>query len=227
VLLLSAHDAGRNAGSPERIERLRTELARRAGRLLAGHGMAAPMGWRGETLAVIVPDRPTEVMRRIGRDLCALGPELDRRLALGVSAPVPGIAQFGAGGRQAGYAKTATRPPDAPVVVFEDLGAVQFLLEPAHGEDLDRFAEQQLGVLLAYDREHDVDLVGTLRTYLRCDGHVQRAAEALSIHPKTMSYRLGRIEALAGLAVTRQEDRFNAQLALKILDRRAGRPAAF
>jgi purine catabolism regulator len=103
------------------------------------------------------------------------------------------------------------------VAVFEDLGAVQFLLEPAHGADLDRYAEQQLGVLLAYDRDHDADLVNTLGAYLRCDGHVQRAAEDLCIHPKTMSYRLNRIEALTGMVVGRQEDRFNAQLALKIL----------
>lgn len=211
-------------GSPEGIERLRTELIRSTGQLLAGHGVHAPMGWRGETLAVIVPDRPPELVRRMGHELCALGPELDRELSLGVSAPVQAISQYPVAGRQAGYAKEATRPPDAPVAVFEDLGAMQFLLEPAHGEDLDRYAEAQLGVLRGYDRDHDADLINTLRAYLRCDGHVQRAAESLCIHPKTMSYRLGRIEALTGMVVARQEDRFNAQLALKILDMRAGRP---
>jgi hypothetical protein len=227
VLLLSARGtdprARRGTSSPEGIEHLRTELARRTSRLLAGHGVHAPMGWRGDILAMIVPDRPPEVARRMGHELCALGPELDRELTLGVSAVVHGIAQYGVAGRQATYAKAATRPPEAPVVVFEDLGAVQFLLEPALGEDLDRYAEQQLGVLLAYDRDHGADLVGTLRAYLDCDGSVQRAARALCIHPKTMSYRLGRIETLAGIVTTRQEDRFNAQLALKILDMR-GRP---
>ncbi|MHA6780653.1 helix-turn-helix domain-containing protein [Pseudonocardia saturnea] len=222
VVLMSA--TGTRVGSPEGVERLRTELTRRTARLLAGHGVHAPMGWRGETLAVLVPDRAPDVARRWGHELCALGPELDRELSLGVSAPVQTISQYLVAGRQAGYAKAATRPPDAPVAVFEDLGAVQFLLEPAHGEDLDRYAEQQLGVLLAYDRDHDADLVNTLRAYLRCDGHVQRAAGSLSIHPKTMSYRLGRIEALTGITVARQEDRFNAQMALEILDMRAGRP---
>jgi sugar diacid utilization regulator len=39
-----------------------------------------------------------------------------------------------------------------------------------------------------------------------------------------MSYRLGRIETITGMVVGRQEDRFNAQLALKILAiRSAGR----
>lgn len=221
VILMSA--SGTRVSSPEGIERLRTELSRRTARLLADQGVHAPMGWRGETLAVIVADRPADVVRRMGRELCALGRELDRELSLGVSAPVTAISQYLIAGRQAGYAKSATHPPDAPVAVFEDLGAVQFLLEPAHGEDLDRYAQQQLGVLLAYDRDHDTDLVDSLRTYLLCDGHVRRAAASLSIHPKTMSYRLSRIEALTGIAVAKQEDRFNAQLALKILDMRAGR----
>lgn len=220
VMLMSA--IGTRAGSPEGVERLRTELTRRTARLLAGHGVHAPMGWRGETLAVIVPDRDPAVVRRWGHELCAPGPELDRELSLGVSAPVRTIAQYPVAGRQARYAKAATRSPNAPVAVFEDLGAVQFLLEPADGEDLDRYAEQQLGRLLAYDRDHETELVDTLRAYLRCDGHVQRAAAALCVHPKTVSYRLSRMEALAGIVVTRQEDRFNAHLALKILDLRAG-----
>ena len=105
-----------------------------------------------------------------------------------------------------------------------DVELVRFVPPPAgqHGEDLDRYAEQQLGVLLAYDRDHEANLVNTLRIYLESDGHVQRAAEALCIHPKTMSYRLSRIEVLTGMVVGRQEDRFNAALALKILAIRNG-----
>jgi putative methionine-R-sulfoxide reductase with GAF domain len=217
VVLLSAEPGGRRRGreasTPEHIESSRAELARGCARVLAEHGLHARVGGRGETLVLIIPDRPAAVARALGRELCALGPGL----SVGVSAPVHGIGQYPAAGRQAAYARAATRPPDAPVAVFEDLGAVQFLLEPAHGDDLDRYAEQQLGPLQRYDRDHGTDLVETLRAYLRCDGQVQRTAEALGVHPKTMSYRLGRIESITGMTVGRQEDRFNAQLALKIL----------
>ncbi|MFC4941912.1 helix-turn-helix domain-containing protein [Pseudonocardia sp. GCM10023141] len=225
VILLSAAatSRGRRASTPEHVDHVRTELVRRAVGLLASGRTRPPMGWRGETLAVLVPDGPAARLRRLGSQLCGLGADLDRELSLGVSAAVRSIAGYPVAGRQARYAMAATRPPDAPVAVFEDLGAVQFLLEPASGEDLDRFVEQQLGVLIAYDREHDADLVETLAAYLRCDGHVQRAAEAMCVHPKTMSYRLGRIETLSGIAVARQADRFNAQLALKILAIREGR----
>ncbi len=186
--------------------------------------MHALVGGRGETLVMIIPDRPADAVRKLGHDVCSLGGERGVELSVGVSAPVRAIGQYPVAGRQAAYARTATRAPDAPVAVFEDLGAVQFLLEPAHGEDLDRYADRQLGALLAYDRDHDAELVETLTAYLRCDGQVQRAAEVLGIHPKTMSYRLGRIETITGMVVGRQEDRFNAQLALKILAiRSAGR----
>jgi len=103
--------------------------------VVGGH---SPTGWRSTTLAVIVPDRPADAMRRIGRDLCAPG----TGLALGVSAVVNHIARFPLAGRQAAYAMAAGRPSGA--TVFEDLGVVQ--------------------------------LVATLRAFLRCDGHVQRAA---------------------------------------------------
>ncbi len=227
VMLLSAEPGGgtrqrRPAPSPERTEHLRAELTRRTAQVLAAHGVHAPTGRRGDTLALIVPDRPPDDVRRMGRALSELGAELERELSVGVSAPVHSIGQYPVAARQAAYARAATRAPDASVAVFEDLGAVQFLLEPADGEDLDRYAEQQLGVLLAYDRDHDADLVNTLRVYLDSDGHVQRAAQTLCIHPKTMSYRLGRIEALTGMVVAQQQDRFNAQLALKILAIRAG-----
>ncbi len=217
VVLLSAERSARRrrraTNTPERIESSRAELARGCVEVLAAHGMHAQFGGRDEMLVLIVPDRPPAVVRLLGHELSALG----AGLSVGVSAPVRSIGQYPAAGRQAAYARAATRLPDAAVAVFEDLGAVQFLLEPAHGADLDRYAEQQLGALLRYDRDHGADLVETLRAYLQCDGQVQRAAEALGVHPKTMSYRLGRIETITGMVVARQEDRFNAQLALKIL----------
>ena len=225
VILLSVASTDRQhrtANPPERVEYLRAELVRGVIDRL-GARRRPPMGWRGETLALIVPDGPPERLRRTGEQLCGLGSDLDRVLSLGVSAAVRSLDGYPVAGRQARYAMAATRPPDAPVVVFEDLGAVQFLLEPASGEDLDRFVEQQLGVLLAYDRAHDAQLVDSLAAYLRCDGHVQRSAEAMRVHPKTMSYRLGRIEALSGIAVGSQADRFHAQLALQILAIRDGR----
>jgi hypothetical protein len=211
-----------SAAPSDRIQHVRTKLIRLIVRLLDQHGLRVPVGGRGDTLALIMPDRPVEFIRGIGYELCRIGEDVQRQLLIGISAPVHTIGHYTLAARQAAYACAATRLPDAPVVVFEDLGAVQFLLEPAYGEDLDRYASQQLGALVDYDRDHGASLVHTLGSYLRCDGNVQRAAAELCIHPKTVRYRLSRIETLTGMNLARQEDRFNAQLALKILAMRSG-----
>ena len=56
-----------------------------------------------------------------------------------------------------------------------------------------------------------------MAAYLQCNCHLQRAAAALFVHHKTMSYRLARVSTLTGLRLDDQEDRFRLHLALKIL----------
>src|SRR6266566_6072630 len=111
----------------------------------------------------------------------------------------------------------ASSPSDASASLFAGLGVLQFLLEPAHRSDLDSYVTQVLGPLIAYDREHGSHLVDTVAAYLQCNCHLQRAAAALFVHHKTMSYRLARVSTLTGLRLDDQEDRFRLHLALKIL----------
>ena len=139
------------------------------------------------------------------------------RIQLGVSSPINSITEYPAGYRQALYAMHASSPSDDSASLFEDLGVLQFLLEPAHRSDLDGYVTQVLGPLIAYDREHGSHLVDTVAAYLQCNCHLQRAAATLFVHHKTMSYRLARVSTLTGLRLDDQEDRFRLHLALKIL----------
>jgi DNA-binding PucR family transcriptional regulator len=74
-----------------------------------------------------------------------------------------------------------------------------------------------LGQVIDYDRGHHADLVRTVEVYLASDCNLQRTAEKLYIHPKTVRYRLGRVEELAAISLTSQQDRFDAQMAIKIV----------
>ena len=77
VVLVSAAGAargGRQAGAPERIDAVR-RLVRDCARLLAEHGMHALVGGRGETLVMIIPDRPPDAVRTLGHAVCSLGGE--------------------------------------------------------------------------------------------------------------------------------------------------------
>lgn len=56
-----------------------------------------------------------------------------------------------------------------------------------------------------------------MEAYLAEDCSLQRAAARLHVHPKTVQYRLGRVEALTGRDLSSQHDRFEAQLAITII----------
>jgi DNA-binding PucR family transcriptional regulator len=53
--------------------------------------------------------------------------------------------------------------------------------------------------LVAYDREHRTDLVGSVVAWLDAMGDVRTAAERLTVHPNTLRYRVRRATAIAGL----------------------------
>ncbi|MGH9003014.1 MAG: helix-turn-helix domain-containing protein, partial [Acidimicrobiia bacterium] len=53
--------------------------------------------------------------------------------------------------------------------------------------------------LYDYDGRRDTMLVETLRAFLRCGFSAAATAEALIVHPNTISYRLRRIEELLGI----------------------------
>jgi sugar diacid utilization regulator/putative methionine-R-sulfoxide reductase with GAF domain len=224
VLLSAGPSALKPVGhrpSPEQIEQPSLELARRVADLLDSHGIHARSGWRGQILAMIIPDTGSaDDTRQLCAEIVALGRKRADVATIGVSAPVTAITQYPAAFRQAAHAMRVSSPGDKSVLLFEDLGVLQFLIEPAERADFDLYLERVLGALMDYDRKHGSNLVGSLAAYLDSDCHLQRAAAALFIHHKTMSYRLTRISALTGLQLDSQEDRFRLHLALKILELR-------
>jgi DNA-binding PucR family transcriptional regulator len=60
--------------------------------------------------------------------------------------------------------------------------------------------------------------VATLREWLGSGCSTAAAAEALMIHPNTVGYRLGRIEALTGRSLRGVDTRLELQLALTVRD---------
>ncbi len=79
-------------------------------------------------------------------------------------------------------------------------------------------AARVLDPLIRYDREHDGDLLHTLRVYFQCEGNVRRGAELLFLHRNGLIYRLGRIESLLGVSLSDPESRMGLQVALLVFD---------
>lgn len=102
---------------------------------------------------------------------------------------------------------------DDVVFRFDDLLLYHFLRsEPSL---VDRFVEQTLGPLIAYDDRRKGELIKTIDAYFRCDGSVKLAGERLFAHPHTVTYRLKQVERLTGWSLRDPEDKLRLQLALR------------
>jgi PucR C-terminal helix-turn-helix domain/GGDEF-like domain len=102
---------------------------------------------------------------------------------------------------------------DGPVYRFDDLLLYHFLrIEPAL---VDRFVDQMLGEIIAYDERRKGELIKTMDAYFGVDGSVKLAGESLFAHPHTVTYRLKQIEKLTGWSLRDPEDKLRLQLALR------------
>jgi len=62
-----------------------------------------------------------------------------------------------------------------------------------------QFAVQRLlGALIAYDDEHDSELIRSLEVYFEANRSWQEGARRLGIHKQTLVYRLHKVEELTG-----------------------------
>ncbi|MEA2506618.1 MAG: hypothetical protein QOH48_1236 [Actinomycetota bacterium] len=100
-----------------------------------------------------------------------------------------------------------------PVYYFDDLLLYHFLrTEPAL---VDRFIEETLGPLIAYDDRRRGELIKTMEAYFECDASVKLAGQRLFAHPHTVTYRLKQIERLTSWSLRDPEDKLRLQLALR------------
>lgn len=196
-------------------------LVAAAERLARSAGGNALAGRRGATLALVVEADDDTGSARATVEEVVLG--LRRRAPgavgiAGVSACVDFSADLRGAYRQAQHALAAAAfGPEGNAVLFDELGLLRFLLAPSDRSDQLRFARAVLGPVIDYDRQHHTDLVGTLGSYLDGGCSLTRAAEGLYVHPKTVRYRLRRVEELTHRDLSAQRDRFDAQLAVAIL----------
>ena len=84
-----------------------------------------------------------------------------------------------------------------------------------------------LGAARDYDREHDIDLVATVQTWMERDRQNAVVARALHLHTNTLSYRLRRFEEVSGLSLHSTADLSELWLALRAMghlavDRQSG-----
>jgi sugar diacid utilization regulator len=207
-------------------------IVERGARGPAMGAMAAPVDWSardgrprpgnhdGEVI-IIVPgaDHPHAlrvaqgVLRELEANLSSY------HLAVAISRPAADPADVHRAGAEALLAANVAEAHGTPLLAFEETGAYRILL-PAMSEDpgeLQRFHDETVAPLIAYDEQYDTELVRTLESFLEADGNVAKTSQTLYTHRHTIRYRLERVRELSGLDVSSTDGRERLSLGLKAM----------
>ena len=107
-----------------------------------------------------------------------------------------------------------SRPKGDQVVRQANVGSYVSLLHSVDQRTLDAFKTALLSPLVAWDAEHDADLLKTVRIFIENDGRWRQTARALHIHHNTLKYRAERIRTLTGRDLDSLQSRIDFALAL-------------
>src|SRR2546421_271425 len=172
-------------------------------------------------LVVVVPATDSELPRRAAE---AIHRELQRGLpgydiTVAVSRPAGDPVDVPRAGVEAVLAANVAEAERKGFLAFEETGSYRLLLpvltdDPA---ELQRFHEETISPLVAYDEQYDTELVRTLETFPDEDGSVARTAAGPYTHPHTIRYRLERVRELTGLDVGSTDGRERLSLGLKAM----------
>lgn len=200
--------------------------AERAARSSAPGSLAALLDGHDDAVAVLLPAHEDAVVRRVAD---AIARELAASLhgftfSVGHSRVASDPVDLYRASHEALLAANVAeaKPSDdgqLAALAFEDTGAYRLLL-PAMSEDpaeLERFYDETVAPLVAYDEQYETELVQTLETFLDADGNVAGTAQRLFTHRHTVRYRLERVRDLCGLDVSSTDGRERLGLGLKAM----------
>jgi sugar diacid utilization regulator len=114
-------------------------------------------------------------------------------------------------------ANVAQGSADGAALAFEQTGAYRLLLSAMseNPNELQRFYDETVEPLVAYDEQYETELVRTLEAFLEADGNVAGTAQRLFTHRHTIYYRLERVRDLSGHDVSSSDGREKLSLGLK------------
>lgn len=196
-------------------------LTLRAVRSGSSGALASAVDGDGGEVATIIPGVDAETIERAAKSI-----EEELRSALqgfsltvGYSRHAADASQLYRAGKEALLAANVGEAEGRSPMAFEDTGAYRLLL-PALSEDpaeLERFYDETVAPLAAYDDQYETELVATVEAYLDCDGNVTPTAEKLFTHRHTVRYRLERVRDLCGHDLSSTEGREKIGLGLKAM----------
>jgi purine catabolism regulator len=131
---------------------------------------------------------------------------------VGIGRPAQSITELGCSVSDAAVAIEQLRgQPGRHILRFEDFELTSWLMTHPETNVVEAKVSETLGPLKAKPQ-----LFETMRCYLESDLDVITAAKALSLHPNSLRYRLGKIEELVGESLRKPATIANLYLALTL-----------
>jgi sugar diacid utilization regulator len=220
VLLRVRPHAAQPGAWRERLLMLTLRVVRGGGSGALAAASEEDAGEPGEVAAIVPAVEPEQIARaaaELQSELSAALPGFE--LAVGYSRPAEGPADLYRAGKEALLAVNVGEAEGRSPLAFEDTGSYRLLLG-AMSEDpaeLERFYDETVAPLAAYDDQYETELVTTIEAFLDNNGSITPTAESLFTHRHTVRYRLERVRELSGHDLGSTEGREKIGLGLKAM----------
>lgn len=99
---------------------------------------------------------------------------------------------------------------------YQDTREAQVVSVLADSQLIQTLAHEVLDPLREYDAGSDIDLMGTLTAYIRCNYNVSQTARDLHIHRQSLLYRLEKIEDMTEMSLSNHRDLFLLEICSRI-----------
>ena len=187
---------GRGAGDPELIDENGALIASvREGRIVA--------------LVPLAAEHPERDAGALAERLAAVGFEA------AVSAPRREPSLVREAIREAMLLAELASAPEAAFAGQEETYRLLIGVLLRDPEEVEQLQSSTITPLLAYDSEHDTELLTTLGTFLAHHGSTTETAEVMGLHRHTVGYRLSRVHEVSGLSPYESDGRERLSLGLK------------
>lgn len=187
--------------------------------VIAGHGEPIIVGRYDRDVYALVPASDDGLADVLAKALRSRG---WASVAVGRSREKATLDSFPVALREARTAAHAPGPGSDAVRDVDAIGLEGVLAGLRSGSGAEHFVAHVLGPVLDYDERENAQLVDSLRAYLRHGCRPGPAADELSIHRHTLSYRLDRIRDLTGRDPRDGAHLLEWSLALELVDGAGG-----
>lgn len=175
---------------------------------------------RNGDLVVLLPQRGRAPPGDKLRELLSARTLPREGLAAGIGRRCSSVGEYPESFGEAALALDLARRQVKPGTVYTaaDLGFSGLLAAGGSSrKTLEAMVRRTLGPILTADADGGSQYVRTLRAWMAHDRNLERSGAELHVHPNTVRYRLARIQRLLELDLRNVDDRFQVDLALRVL----------